>query len=121
MSGQLHASPALYPGKEPTVPVEYEAQWTPDSVWVLWRVGKSLVLACLNCIGWIQCLASEYWEHGHETLGITKNGEILHYNWRISAFQKGISSLEPVSHFVRGKAYRSTINITGCKISSKGF
>jgi len=36
VSGQLHASPALFPGKEPLVPVGYEAGWAPELVWTRW-------------------------------------------------------------------------------------
>jgi hypothetical protein len=112
VSGQLHEPPALTPGKEPAFPVECEAEWTPEPVWLLWRLGKYLVPTDLNCMGSIQCLVSESWEHGHEPLGIMKNGKFLHYNRRISSSQKGISSLESVSHFVREKAYSCTKNIT---------
>jgi hypothetical protein len=36
MSGQLHIPAALSP-----VSIEYEARWTPEPVWTLWRRGKS--------------------------------------------------------------------------------
>jgi hypothetical protein len=38
MSGQLHASAALSPGKVTLVPIWYEAGWVPEPVWTrLWR------------------------------------------------------------------------------------
>jgi len=45
MRGQLHALPALPPGKVPLVPIEYEAGWAPESVCTLWRRNKSLAIA----------------------------------------------------------------------------
>jgi hypothetical protein len=33
MSGQLHAPAALLPGKEPLVPIGYEAGWAPEPFW----------------------------------------------------------------------------------------
>jgi hypothetical protein len=35
--GQLHAPAALPPGKEPTVPYEWEAEWTSESVSTAWN------------------------------------------------------------------------------------
>jgi hypothetical protein len=35
--GQLHAPTALPPGKDPSVPIGYEAGWTPGPVWTTWR------------------------------------------------------------------------------------
>jgi hypothetical protein len=35
VSGQLHASAALTPGKEPPVPLD-EAGWVPEPVWIPW-------------------------------------------------------------------------------------
>jgi hypothetical protein len=32
MSGQFHAPAALPPGKEPSVPIGYEAGWAPEPV-----------------------------------------------------------------------------------------
>jgi hypothetical protein len=37
VSGQLHASAALLPGKEPPIPSGYEVGWTPEPVWTTWR------------------------------------------------------------------------------------
>jgi hypothetical protein len=37
MSGQLHDQAALPPGKEPSVPIEYEAEWAQKPVWTTWR------------------------------------------------------------------------------------
>jgi hypothetical protein len=36
MSGQLHASAALLPEKEPLVPVGYDAACAPEPVWTRW-------------------------------------------------------------------------------------
>jgi len=33
VSGQLHAPAALPPGKEPLVPIGYEAGWAPEPFW----------------------------------------------------------------------------------------
>lgn len=45
VSGQLHALPAILQKKEPKVPTEYEAGWTPESVWTLWKKEKFLTPA----------------------------------------------------------------------------
>jgi hypothetical protein len=37
VSGQLHGSAALLPGKEPTVPIGYRAGWATESVWTTRR------------------------------------------------------------------------------------
>jgi hypothetical protein len=37
MSGQLHALPALPPGKELPVPIRQEAGWAPEPVWTTLR------------------------------------------------------------------------------------
>jgi hypothetical protein len=37
VSCQFHAPAALPPGKEPPVPIGYEAGWAPEPVWMLWR------------------------------------------------------------------------------------
>jgi hypothetical protein len=36
MSGQLHTLATLYPGKEPLVPIGYEAGWAPEPFWMRW-------------------------------------------------------------------------------------
>jgi hypothetical protein len=33
MSDKLHAPVALFPGKEPQVPIGYEALWAPGPIW----------------------------------------------------------------------------------------
>jgi len=44
MSG-LHGASAAFPlGKEPVVPNEQKAVWTPHMVWMLWRIGISLAM-----------------------------------------------------------------------------
>jgi hypothetical protein len=37
VSGQLHVPAVLPPGKEPPVPIGYEAGWAPEPVWTMWR------------------------------------------------------------------------------------
>jgi hypothetical protein len=37
-NGQFHVPTALPPGKEPPVPVRYEAGWVPESAWTTWRI-----------------------------------------------------------------------------------
>jgi hypothetical protein len=37
VSDQLHAPAALLLGKEPPVPIVWEAGWAPKSIWMLWR------------------------------------------------------------------------------------
>jgi hypothetical protein len=37
VSGQLQAPAAQPPGKQPPVPIVYEAGWAPGLVWTLWR------------------------------------------------------------------------------------
>jgi hypothetical protein len=36
VSGQLHAPATLSPGKEPLVPIGWEAGWAPEPFW-MWR------------------------------------------------------------------------------------
>jgi hypothetical protein len=45
VSAQLYAPADLTPGKEPTVPIEYEAGWAPEPLWTLWSREKSLATA----------------------------------------------------------------------------
>jgi hypothetical protein len=45
MSGHLHAPAALPPGKEPPLPIEQEAEWTPEQVWTRCRREKFPALA----------------------------------------------------------------------------
>jgi len=40
MTGQLHDLAALLPGKEPLVPIGYEAGWIPEPVWIRCRREK---------------------------------------------------------------------------------
>jgi hypothetical protein len=40
--GQLHAPAALFPGKEPPVPIVYEAGWAPEPFWTRCRREKFL-------------------------------------------------------------------------------
>jgi len=37
VSGQLHTAATLPPGKEPPVPIGYEAGWAPELIWTRWR------------------------------------------------------------------------------------
>jgi hypothetical protein len=48
VSGQIHAPAALSPGKEPPVPVGYEAGWAQDLVWTLWSREKSLAKSIIS-------------------------------------------------------------------------
>jgi hypothetical protein len=41
VSGQFHDPAALPQGKEPPIPVGYEAGWAPEPVWTLWNTEKS--------------------------------------------------------------------------------
>jgi hypothetical protein len=41
VSGQLRSPAALPPGKEPPVPIGFEAGWAPEPVWTTWRKDKS--------------------------------------------------------------------------------
>jgi hypothetical protein len=40
VSGQLQAPAALFPGKEPLVPIRYEAGWAPEPIWMRWWRGN---------------------------------------------------------------------------------
>jgi hypothetical protein len=40
VSGQLHATAALTPGKEPLLPVGYEVEWVPEPIWTRCRREK---------------------------------------------------------------------------------
>jgi hypothetical protein len=42
VGGQLHASVALLPGKQPHVPIGQVTGWAPEPVWTLWSKDKSL-------------------------------------------------------------------------------
>jgi hypothetical protein len=42
ISGQLHAPAALTLGKDTPVPLEWEAGWDPELVWILARRDKYL-------------------------------------------------------------------------------
>jgi hypothetical protein len=42
VTGQLYAPADLSLEKESLVPIEQEARWAPDSVWMLWRRGKEI-------------------------------------------------------------------------------
>lgn len=65
MSVQLHAPFALHPGKEPLVPVGYEAGWTPLTGHNVVGERKFLALAgnCLACI--IVTILTELHTHTH--------------------------------------------------------
>jgi hypothetical protein len=45
VGGKLHSLAALFLGKEPPVPIGYEAGWVPEPLWTLARREKSLVPA----------------------------------------------------------------------------
>jgi hypothetical protein len=42
VSGQLHATAVLPPGKEHPVPIGQEVGWTPETVWTIWRIFLNL-------------------------------------------------------------------------------
>jgi hypothetical protein len=42
VSGKVHVPAALHPGKEPAVPIGWEARWAPEQVWTTWRRENSL-------------------------------------------------------------------------------
>jgi len=44
VSGQLHALTTFFSGKEPAVPVEEEAGWNPEAVWMDNSVQKKNLL-----------------------------------------------------------------------------
>jgi hypothetical protein len=61
VSGQIHAPAALPPGKEPSVPIEYEVGWTPDPVWMTWGSENSCSHWDLNSDPLVvQAVASRY-------------------------------------------------------------
>ena len=45
--GEFHDRTALPPGKN-SVPIEQEAGWTPQQVWIFWRIQKCLALAVVR-------------------------------------------------------------------------
>jgi hypothetical protein len=61
VSGQLHISPALPPGKEPAVPTVQETEWAPQPVWTLWSIEKSVAPAP-NRTSAVQLTARRYTE-----------------------------------------------------------
>jgi hypothetical protein len=42
VSGQLYSLGALFPRKEPSVPIGKEARWAPEPVWTRWQREKDL-------------------------------------------------------------------------------
>jgi hypothetical protein len=48
VSVQLHATAASPPGKEPPVPIGWEAEWASETVWTTWRGVKSWQYRDLN-------------------------------------------------------------------------
>jgi hypothetical protein len=40
MNGHLHAPGPLLPGKEPPIPIGYEAEWALEPVWTRWSREK---------------------------------------------------------------------------------
>jgi hypothetical protein len=59
VSGQLHAPAASPPGKEPPVPIVYEAGWAPEPVWTL-RSGEKSLAPAGNQIPAVQLVACRY-------------------------------------------------------------
>jgi hypothetical protein len=61
MSGQLEASAALLPGKEPSVPIAWNAGWAREPVWTTWRRENSWPYRDSNCdLSVVQPVASRY-------------------------------------------------------------
>jgi len=46
VSGHLYASPTIFPGKEPLVPIGYEAGSAPEPTWMGWQRKKSHHCPC---------------------------------------------------------------------------
>jgi hypothetical protein len=44
VSGQLHSPAALFPGKQPPVPIRQQAGWVPETLRTLWRSENPLSL-----------------------------------------------------------------------------
>jgi hypothetical protein len=54
VTGQLHALVTLPLSKESLVPIEWETQWAPETVWTLWKREKSLAPASSqSMIPWV--------------------------------------------------------------------
>jgi hypothetical protein len=64
VSRQLHALAALLPGKKQPVPTGYEAGWSPEPAWKLWRREKSLAPVG-NRTPTVQLLARRYTKVSH--------------------------------------------------------
>jgi hypothetical protein len=70
------------PGKRPTVPVEKEAGWAPDLVWMTWRGEKYCLYWCSNSDpSAVQHVASHYADCAIPTPCIT--------SWDINVSLKG--------------------------------
>jgi hypothetical protein len=55
LSGQLQASAALLPGKEPPVPIRQDDVWVPELVWTMLPLpGLKTPSPSLGCIAWSQ-------------------------------------------------------------------
>jgi hypothetical protein len=87
VSGQLHAPAALPPGKEPLVPIRYEAGWAPEPFWTRWFKEKFSAPAG-NRTPIVQPVAQRYTDWAITALGVL--GE-----WRYSSmhsFKYGIET-----------------------------
>jgi hypothetical protein len=64
VSRQLHAPAALSPRKKPPVPIGYEAGWTPEPVWTVWRSENSWPHRDSNSdLSVVQPVASRYTDY----------------------------------------------------------
>jgi hypothetical protein len=55
VSGQLHTLAALPPGKEPSVPLGYEAGWAPEPVWTSVKGTEVETWRCSWVARFLQC------------------------------------------------------------------
>jgi hypothetical protein len=63
VSAQLHA-PLPYPLERFLVPIEYEACWATEPVWVFWRI--DLLIQHMQILNGITCLFSYYYKINYE-------------------------------------------------------
>lgn len=111
-SGQLHVLAALPPGKESLVPIQQEAGWAPEPVWILWSTEKFLAPA-------------RNWNPATQSINYTELYAII-YQWKWSfvtlrtlqhssgAYLPGLCHFlqSVISHTVRWNVYR---HATSCR------
>jgi hypothetical protein len=84
VSGQLHATAALTPGKKPQVAIGNEAGWAPEPVWTTWRREHSCPYRDSNWdLSVVQPVALRYTDWAIparpqiiRSVGVTKNNPI---------------------------------------------